>query len=302
MTSLSEAFNMGQRIAQDPHVRAAAGKIARFAKARLKQRSKRSSKLAIKRGMAIDSIGQPPGTATSKKDGMVTFTPTLLERNTLYTVDATALVTDVGATGAGQQRLDINKRQRNIAFVSGIRYRQYWRNTAGSPRLIRWALVAPKNGSVTPAGFFRSYETSRDQDFDSTLSSIEKQTNPISRDKYTVFYEGKLFLAPNQDDTSYADRQNSNLNYVDKWLPIGRQLQFNDDSDQDCEDKIFVVWWATNYMAGTTTSSPNDIETQTSIITHFRDPLEMMMSKGGYKRVNKRRYPTSYRNVTNRVH
>jgi len=156
---------------------------------------------------------------------MVLAAPIALDLNTLYSIDATALETDIGSVTAGQPRNNINKRMRAVAYVSGFRYRQYWLNKTTDPMLIRWFVISAKNQSLTTAGFFRNYETSRDTDFTSAMSSLQKQTYPVSTDKYTVFYEGKEYLAGvNDASASYRDRNASNMCFVDRWLPINRQL------------------------------------------------------------------------------
>lgn len=227
---------------------------------------------------------------------MTATTTVSADANTLYVVDATALETDVGSVTAGQPRLEINKRQRACAFISGFRFSQYWLNRTARPMVIRWACLSSKNNSSASmtAGFFRSYGNSRDRDFNSANSTLVQSNYPISRDKYTVFYEGKVFLASNGTAEFKTSVENT-YGYVDRWLPINRQLQFNDDTTQDCEDKIFFVWWATPIMQDTTSPTLSTIITQTHLITHFRDPLEMVLYKQG---ISKRKAPTRYRNIT----
>ena len=289
--ALRMAAGYARKAASDPRLRAYASRAGkRFGR----QALSRAAALARARANQLSTIGQDPGHSTSKKDGMTNTDPIGLDLNTLYTVDAVALETDVGSVTAGQPRLDINKRQRAIAYVSGFRFRQYWVNGDTEPCLIRWACIVPKNQLMTTAGFFRSYETSRDVDFTTNLTTLQKQNYPISTDKYTVLYEGKEYL-PGKNDTStaYRDRNAPNMAFVDRWLKVGRQLQFNDDTNQDCEDKIFFVWYATNYLnAQTLQNKPGVITTQTEIIAHFRDPMEMLMSQAGHKTLTRRRRGT----------
>lgn len=289
--ALRAAAGYARKAAADPRLKAYAARAGRrFGR----QALSRAAAIARARAKDLQKIGEDPGHSTSKKDGMVT--PGILDSdsNTLYTVDATSLETDVGSVTAGQPRMNINKRQRACAFISGFRYRQYWRNNTDAPMLIRWFCIAPK-ASISVAGFFRSYETSRDVDFDTTLSTLQKQNYPVSSDKYTVLYEGKQYLAAKNDTSAaYRDRSASNLCFVNRWLPINRQFQFNDDSDQDCEDKVFMVWFATPFMQTTTTTVASAVTTQTEITCHFRDPLEMLMSASGKKSMSN----SGYRNPT----
>jgi len=283
--ALRAAAGYARKAAANPKLRAYA---ARAGKRFGHQALKRAATLARARATQLATIGNDPGHSTSKKDGMVVPSVQTVDSNSLYTIDATALETDVGSVTAGQPRLDINKRQRATAFISGFRYRQYWQNRTNDPLLIRWFLIASKNQVLSTAGFFRNYETSRDVDFTSTLSTLEKQTYPVSTDKYTIFYEGKEYLAGKDDtSTTFRDRNASNMAFVDRWLPIGRQLQFNDDTNQDCEDKIYICWFATNYLASVTNDVVDAVNTQTQLVAHFRDPLEMLMSAAGTKSLNR---------------
>lgn len=262
----------------------------------------RQAAMARKRTKEINKIGDPAGTATSKKDSMITTAPVTADVNQIYNLDLTALERDIGSTPAGQFRLNINSRDRGMAFISGIRYKQVWVNKRTEPSLVRWAIISPKNNTVTSltSGFFRAYEDSRDSDFSSVRTTLEKQTLPINRDKYRVFYEGKLYLGAGPGAGTIVDRERSNMNGIDRWFPINRQVRFNDDSNQDCEDKIFIVWWVTNYIGSSTVALTNTLDTQSSVVTHFRDPLEMLMTGSKYKSINKPRYKTKYASFTDK--
>lgn len=281
-----------------PAAQAAAAKIGRVFKSYRKRKSQ--FKMAVKRTREINKIGDPAGQSTSKKDGMISTSLLSADLNEIYNVEVTALERDIGATPAGQFRLNINSRDRGAAFISGIRIKQSWLNKAPNSIMVRWALISPKNNTVTSltAGFFRAYQDSRDVDFSSVRTTLEKQTYPINRDKYRVFYEGKMYLGSSTvtGQTRVIDRERSNMGCMDRWFPINRQVRFNDDSDQACEDKIFFVWWTTPYMESSTVVVPALIETQSAVITHFRDPLEVLLNKAGMKAINKPRYKTKYAN------
>lgn len=281
-----------------PAAHAAAAKIGRWGKAWHKRRSQ--AKMAMKRTREINKIGDPGGSSTSKKDAMISNALVSADLNEIYNLEVTALERDIGSVPAGQFRLNINARDRGAAFISGIRIKQCWLNKAPNSIMVRWALISPKNNTVSSltAGFFRAYESSRDADFSSVRSTIEKQTFPINRDKYRVFYEGKMYLGSSTvtAQTRVIDRDRSNMGCMDRWFPINRQVRYNDDSNQDCEDKIFFVWWTTPYMESSTVVQPSLIETQSSVVTHFRDPLEVLLRKAGVKSINKPRYKTKYVN------
>lgn len=254
-------------------------------------RNKRDKYLAKKRGMEIQKLGQNVGLESAKKDEQVSNLTILSDINTLYTVDVTAIETDIGSVTAGEQRIGINKRIRNMVYLSGFRWRQQWRSEWTSPALIRWAIVS-SNINTAPGignGMFKSYNDSRDQDFSDSMSTLEKQSFPLSRDKLRVYYEGKLFLPQEGNSTVYTEREGHNWVGIDKYFPIKRMVRFNDDSTQDCEDKVFAIWWATPYFGDTTVSVSSLITTQTSCIAYFREPGEVLLARAGIKRVGRTR-------------
>lgn len=252
--------------------------------------------------MTIDKLGQSPGHATSKKNGVLNTTVLTEDVNELYSIDVTAILRDKGSTLAGNFRTDINTRDRGIAYISGFKVRMHWMtqgNFGASPQgpcVVRWALVSPKNNtnSTIQSGFFRQFEESRDVDFSSSLSSMQKMNYPISTDKYRVLYQGKVYVGASSTTSLTKDPTHQNFNGIDRWFPIQRQFVYNDDSDQDCEDKIYMVWWCTPYMETTTAPIANGLSTQGMIVTHFRDPLEVKV-RG---MMGKRRRPQKLRNTT----
>lgn len=240
--------------------------------------------LRTKRAKEIEKIGHEPGQEQAKKDDLISNVTTSNDSNSLYFTDATAIIAETGPTGAGLQRVAINTRIRNMVYFGGIRWRQYWRNTTENPMIVRWAVVSPKSNSSStiPSGFFKAYDNSRDQDFSSSMSSLEKTTFPISRDKLVVHYEGKEYLGGgNGTITTFFERDGKNICTLDKYFPIKRQVRFNDDADQACEDKVFVLWWATPHEQSTTTVGTDLLRSQTSIVSYFREPGEYVLSKLG---------------------
>lgn len=236
-----------------------------------------------RRAVPFSKLGYPAGTQQSKKDDLVTNVTSAVNYNNLYATDVTALVTDVGPAGAGDPRANINKRLRNNIYLGGVQWKQTWSNSIEFPMVIRWAIVSPTTNQVTniPTGMFKAFNASRDQDFANTMSSLEKQTFPLSTDRLTVYYEGKLYLGGKSGGApAITDRDGQNHVSIDKYFPLKRQVRYNDDSTQDCESKVFCIWWATPYMQSTTSSTAG-LNTQTSLVTYFREPGEYVMSKLG---------------------
>lgn len=280
MTVVSDAARMAKFLATNPEARAQMNRMAAWGKKRI---AKKAALMAKKR--MFDSVGHEPGTGNAKRDTQITTTPFAATGNSLYAIEVTALIKDTGSPVAGENRENINTRQRGVAYISGVIVNQVWRNNTNEPYLVRWALVHPHDNTESGllTDFFRGYNNERSLDFSNARSSIQKQTHPINVDENTVLYSGSMYLGPNAAAGAYTERSSVNMCSLNTYLPIKRQVRYDTDTVQNCNDKIFLVWWATQYLTAGTDDVPTAITTQSDIITVFRDPVEMLLSRGGIK-------------------
>lgn len=174
-----------------------------------------------------------------------------------------------------------NTRYENVVNVGGIKLQGMVANLAEYPIIMNLAIVHPR--SLTPTTqdisatqFFRDYGPSRATNFGTNLNCIQMTTNPINTDMYTVLWR-KRKLIPNAKlgDTNPFDNQSkSSYIFINKYIPIKRQLRFENDSSQDPEDGhlILVMWYdALLDPADTAASTEGKLRCQFRNLLYFRE-------------------------------
>lgn len=189
-------------------------------------------------------IGHRPGTSGAKKDQQLNPEKVTYNDCTLYYNE----ITDIDKTTTNA----INGRQGNACFLSGTKlHMRLYNNQADVPIKIHFAVVSPVGSKIiTTSGWFRDYLTSRDKDLTTTLDEIEYD-DPINSDKFITHWRTSFTLGPRNNptvNTAYHVGAPSFLEYS-KYIPIKRNIRFNDDTDEECESPVFFVWWA-KLMAG----------------------------------------------------
>jgi len=213
-------------------------KIKRMAK-------RRAANISNKAG-----IGVQPGAGTSQKEQMLNGNAALFDSRTLYANELTLIGK---ATGANE----INTRQRQIINVSGFSVSGMFVNNDTKHMFINCAILSPRNNNATTIqadGFFRDYNASRDINFSLGLSGYRMAHLPVSTDKFRVLAHTRLrcgaaALAGDGGGLLPANQAVSNTASFKIWCPLKRNLTYNDDTTNDCEAKVFFVFWMTDTMA-----------------------------------------------------
>lgn len=219
-----------------------------------------------------NQVGQPRNHHTSKKADIISNTTNSLQIGSLYTVDLTNLTRDVGPTGTGLFRANIDKRARGLCYISGFKLNIIYQNKRATPVILRWAVVHPKGGqSFSTAGFFRAWGTSRDLDFGGATTCIQANNLPISSDRFHVLAQGKKQLNAVNNPNVWNEQRGGNHFFLRRWIRLKRQIRYNDDSTEDAESRIYFCYWVNNII-GTVSQSADSFEVQSEIVTYFRDP------------------------------
>lgn len=181
-------------------------------------------------------IGHRPGTSGAKKDIQLTSAYTTYNDCALYFTE----LTDIDKTTTNA----INGRQGNACFLSGTKLHMRLYNTHdASPIKIHFAVVSPVAAkTITSAGWFRDWTTSRDKDMSTTLDEISYD-DPINSDRYITHWRTSFTLAPKDSSVTHHTGRMSYTEFS-KYIPVRRNIRFNDDSDEECESPVFLVWWA----------------------------------------------------------
>lgn len=118
------------------------------------------------------------------------------------------------------------------------------------------AVISPRNNNATSVqadGFFRDYNASRDINFSTGLSGLRMHVLPISTDKFRVLAHKRLRIGASGTDGSPGliptNVAPGNTCMFDLWVPLKRNITYNDDTDTNCESKVFFVLWFTDGVA-----------------------------------------------------
>lgn len=179
-----------------------------------------------------------------------------------------------------QSGTDINQRMRNTVNLSGIRIQFACRNISNSPIFLNWAVICARNNGVsnllqTQSEFFRDYNSTRAWNAnDSSKFGLEWSNASINPDMFHVLRRGKFLLAGYPSSTSYTYNVKDSHKEMDIYVKIGRQVNFQDDSDVTglpIEQVWFVYWGATPLSAAGYATS-NQFSEITKVIQYYREP------------------------------
>jgi len=228
-------------------------------------RKRKASSIANKEGMGVQA-----GTGTLQKEMMLNGNTALFDGRTLYANELT-LVAKAGATN------DINTRQRQIIYVTGFSIKGFMISNFNNHNLLNIAVVSPRNNNATTLqadGFFRDYNSSRDINFSTGLSGLRMHVLPISTDKFRVLAHKRLRVGPSLDTNTglFNDNGVSNMCEFDIWVPLKRNLQYNDDTDDNCESKVFwVMWYSSANAANGAGTEANTMEGALHAVTYYSE-------------------------------
>lgn len=159
----------------------------------------------------------------------------------------------------------INQRERNIAYVSGIRICANFYNQNANILYLNCAVIVTKGcadneGTLPNEDFFRSMGGSeRTVDFGTALTGLDFHCLPINTDKYHVLRHRRYKLArmiPQARGVG-TDNDVGNKNYmtIKWWIPIKKQLRWQSTGSTYSETAIWFVYWCDNQFA-TSLSAP----------------------------------------------
>lgn len=214
------------------------------------------------------AVGQPPNKGAVKKDNMVSSDVFVRSTRELL---ATSMINVLAQTTQGSR---INKRERNAANFVGFKIWHHAYNQLGfNPVCMHVAIVSRKNGSMPDnIGFFRAYENSRDQDFNTSLGSLEFHGLPINTDKYRVLMHKKCVLA-NANAGATVENTNTVNSWKtwDIWFPFKRQIIYEDGTNQDPQHNLFYVYWYDRMPEAKGVNGTVAVIEQLKIVSYFND-------------------------------
>lgn len=231
--------------------------------------NRKEKKDARKDYFSVKDLGLPAtGKGPSNTHSWTASTP--IDSRVLYSLDVTAL-----NQGDGE-----NLRSRRLAEVLGIKLRFDMMSLLGTADMtyygVNIAVISPRGKMQTPIVFnldffrflFGSADT-RDRGFTTAMTFGEMHKTPINTDKWTVLHHERFYLDPWKAGVNQFHKS------FEKYIPINRLLTFNNDSNTDCNDPIYVVYWYDTMTAVSGTPSlVGGVHMDYYITTYFRDKAD----------------------------
>ena len=211
-------------------------------------------------------IGQRVGSHTSKTHGIVNADTELRNTRTLYVTNVTVLT----------KGDDIDQRERNSINLRGVKIESFNTNKLGRPMVLHFALVFPKTEStVSTTNFFRqNFGAERGADFGTPLTANEFNNLGINTDKFVVLKHMRYHLNEDSHNQDFRNYNGSNYASVRKYMKVGRQLQYEQNTATiPTNGNIFVCFWTDEVNAAAGSPALVDAwEHDLRIITYFREP------------------------------
>ena len=214
-------------------------------------------------------VGMPIGASATKSATNVNTVNRSTATRTLYSHDISWLA----KTTTNQ----IDERQRDLINCIGFKLHFSTRlvNERASPVICHFAVISPRGASsswttgvndcVGTDEFFRFYEARRSTDFSNSLTGQEFNLLPINSDHYTILKHDKIKLMPprhvynSQGGVQVFAESNPNTVVTrEYYLPLGRQLRYDDNTEICDLGRCAVVIWYEFQHGQPTGSIPTD--------------------------------------------
>lgn len=199
-------------------------------------RKRRSTKKRKLNTGGSTRVGEPMRQFHNKREQTATVMDQAIASRTLYQWDITELA-------AGTNRED--QRERHLINCKGIQVAIHVFNTESQPKFFNIAIISPKHSNdLTIIDFFRGTDGARGDDFDTGLSALQMHYLPINTDKYTILKHQRLQLGAVADSAQYnSDTGSVNWKSVKMWIPVNRQLRYDNTLGTSCTTPIYLVYW-----------------------------------------------------------
>lgn len=174
---------------------------------------------------------------------------------------------------------DIDSRQRNQVYVTGISFCIELLNKTDSCLLVNIALVVPKftrtlTVSSAEQELFRGTGDDRGLDFSNDLSSTDLHCRPINTDKYYVLMHKRLKIAPAISTAVSQTSQKANYRFLNFYKKINRSFRWNaDDHNMPIAHPIWMLMWCDKAFSPEGTLKHNDsLTVSRRHVIYFREP------------------------------
>jgi len=173
---------------------------------------------------------------------------------------------------------EIDKRDGSRVTVAGVRLNWFWRVPFGRtiPLWCNIAIVIPRNAlTVETTGLFRSYEDTREQDFN-VAQSWWRFNFPINKDRYEVIMHKRFLLNHNSGyNANVLDTlpNTNSLKQMNIYQKINRQFTFDDAvGGEPRQAAPIVIYWFDALAAAASSASVADVvELTRSTVVYYKE-------------------------------
>lgn len=186
------------------------------------------------------------------------------------------LLTDIQGNVSGFG-VSPDQRSRNFINISGIKVNLDLHNSTMKPLYFNMAIIHPRNtnpntSSVPITNFFKQDDTSGGAiDFSSSLNSLQLSTLSINTDQHDVLWMKRFKINENGSATNYATEHGADTLSVREYVPVNRQVRYDNPSGTSCFDPIWLVYWSDGFHEDGISTTPNQFTAQWRVITYYRD-------------------------------
>lgn len=239
-----------------------------YSAARSKYTSSRAGRKsnAAKKREAMRRVGDDNGTSEAKnagvRVGLTNMNPQQLYQDTLLDITKNATTSET-----------LNRRLRDVINFRGVKICMNFRAEGAIGTTVAWmnvAVISPKSDltastAIPNAEFFRHpMGDRRDIDFgDASLNNLDYACCSINTDRYNVHKRHKVTVGPAGSTEGLKER------YVEFYIPIDRQIRYQDSSAYPEGKNMYLVWWFSTADGGVPVAS---VKYQYSIKKYFREP------------------------------
>lgn len=181
-------------------------------------------------------VGEPVRHIHTKREQTFEQTDVGTDTRTLYFNEITLL-----GGGSGE-----DERHRQLVNCKGFELAFHYYHTENQPMFLNVAVIAPKHtaAGVGTVDFFRSPNGDRGENFGIQLSGLEMHYYPINTDKYSIIRHYRYQCGPRIDGPQY-NSDTGNANYISRkfYIPINRQLRYENTIATSCSTPIYLCWW-----------------------------------------------------------
>jgi len=186
------------------------------------------------------------------------------------------ILTNLGSAAT----LSRNTRETDSVNIAGWKICLNFRNNSDQPLYVNVAVVSPKDqltASIPTSDFFRSDASQRGINFDDAgLNALQKHCMAINTDLYNILWHKRFKLAGQYDSSPGPDPSHFSSGYpsymtMEKFVPLKRQLTFDNTASQAADDTVWLVMWHNHQHDGTGITPASNLVVGKYITTFFRE-------------------------------